>query len=67
MDKEKLKEKITQLIEESKQDIIDMEGMTEPVKPENSLGRISRMDAIQKNDQAKKKKKKKKKKNYKKC
>jgi len=47
MDKAKLKIKIQGLIQKSKQDIIDMEAMTQPVKPENSLGRISRMDAIQ--------------------
>lgn len=47
MDKNKIKEKIEALLIKSKSDIIDMERMTEPVKPENSLGRISRMDAIQ--------------------
>ncbi len=34
------------LITKMKADIIGLESMTEPVKPENSLGRISRMDAI---------------------
>lgn len=38
--------KIIELIEKSEQDIIEIEKMTQPVKPENSLGRISRMDAI---------------------
>jgi len=47
MDKEQIREKINTLILKSEQDILDMESMTEPVKPENSLGRISRMDAIQ--------------------
>ena len=47
VDKIQLKKKIESLIEKSKQDIMDMEAMTQPVKPENSLGRISRMDAIQ--------------------
>lgn len=41
-----LKQKIVQLIEKSQNDIIEIEKMTQPVKPENSLGRISRMDAI---------------------
>jgi len=41
-----LRKKILELIEKSKADIIDMEKNTQPVKPENSLGRISRMDAI---------------------
>lgn len=47
MDKEALKIKIESLIKKTESDIKDMEGMTQPVKPENSLGRISRMDAIQ--------------------
>jgi len=47
MDKQALRKKIEDLIEKSKSDIADMEAMTQPVKPENSLGRISRMDAIQ--------------------
>jgi len=41
-----LKKQILMLIEKSQSDIIDMENNTQPVKPENSLGRISRMDAI---------------------
>jgi DnaK suppressor protein len=47
VDKEALKTKIESLIQKTELDIKDMEGMTQPVKPENSLGRISRMDAIQ--------------------
>ena len=42
----KLKTQILLLIDKSQEDIIDMENNTQPVKPENSLGRISRMDAI---------------------
>jgi len=45
-DKAILKEKIEALIIKSAKEIISMESMTEPIKPENSLGRISRMDAI---------------------
>ena len=41
-----LKQKIEEHIIEVKADIIEIEKMTQPVKPENSLGRISRMDAI---------------------
>ncbi len=41
-----LKRQILALIAKSEQDILDMEKNTKPVKPENSLGRISRMDAI---------------------
>ncbi len=44
--KEALKNKIQELIASSGQDILDMEGMTAPVSPENSIGRVSRMDAI---------------------
>lgn len=47
MDKAALKIKIESLIEKTELDILDMQAMTQPVKPENSLGRISRMDAIQ--------------------
>ena len=45
-DKNILKEKIEALIIKYEADILETEKMTEPVKPENSLGRISRMDAI---------------------
>ncbi|MEE9437926.1 MAG: TraR/DksA C4-type zinc finger protein [Saprospiraceae bacterium] len=41
-----LKNKIIALIEKSKLDIVDIEKMTQPISPENSIGRISRMDAI---------------------
>ena len=44
--KEILLNKILESIEKSENDILDMERNTQPVKPENSLGRISRMDAI---------------------
>lgn len=40
------KEKILQMIAKSEVDIIDMEEMAKPISPENSIGRISRMDAI---------------------
>lgn len=41
-----LKAKIEALIIKYEEDIKETEKMTQPVKPENSLGRISRMDAI---------------------
>jgi len=44
--KEELKKKIIELLEKSKEDLVEISKMTLPVKPENSLGRISRMDAI---------------------
>lgn len=45
-DKAVLKKKIEELIVKYEHDITETEKMTQPVKPENSLGRISRMDAI---------------------
>ena len=45
-DKLILKEKIKQLLEKYEADIKETEGMTQPISPENSIGRISRMDAI---------------------
>ena len=45
-ERKELKLKITEHIAQVKADIIELEKMTQPVKPENSLGRISRMDAI---------------------
>lgn len=47
-DKERaeLKLSIAQKIEKSKTDILKLEEVTQPIKPENSLGRVSRMDAI---------------------
>lgn len=45
-EKKKLKAKILELIAQYEKDVVSTEAMTQPVKPENSLGRISRMDAI---------------------
>ena len=45
-EKSDLKKQINALIGKMKEDIASLEKMTQPVKPENSLGRISRMDAI---------------------
>lgn len=41
-----IKEKVLQEIEKTKKSIEDYRGMTKPISPENSIGRISRMDAI---------------------
>ena len=41
-----LKEKIIELIEKYEADIKETEKMTQPISPENSIGRVSRMDAI---------------------
>jgi len=45
-ERKELKKKIEEHILQVKADIVEIEKMTQPVKPENSLGRISRMDAI---------------------
>ena len=41
-----LKAKIVNGIEQVKKDIADLKELTKPIKPENSIGRVSRMDAI---------------------
>ena len=41
-----LKDKIEELIAQSEADVRDMEQNTQAIAPENSIGRISRMDAI---------------------
>jgi len=46
MDKIALKQKIIDLIAKTEEDLLELEDMTKPVVPENSVGRISRMDAI---------------------
>jgi DnaK suppressor protein len=45
-ERKELKLKIQDHIVKVKADIIEIEKMTQPVKPENSLGRISRIDSI---------------------
>lgn len=46
-EKQKIRIKIAGLILQSKDDIEDIEKNTQPISPENSIGRVSRMDAIQ--------------------
>ncbi len=41
-----LKQKIEQEINNTKAQIEELKVLTQPIKPENSLGRVSRMDAI---------------------
>jgi len=41
-----LKQKIEELIVKYEHDIKETEKMTQPIAPENSLGRVSRMDEI---------------------
>lgn len=45
-DRKELKKKILELIDKYEHDIKETEKMTQPISPENSLGRVSRMDAI---------------------
>ena len=45
-EKEVLRKKIERKLSITREKISQMEEMTQPVTPENSIGRISRMDAI---------------------
>ncbi len=45
-DRNTLREKITAAIAKTKNKIVELEEATQPIAPENSIGRISRMDAI---------------------
>ncbi len=45
-EKEVLRKKIQNLILKSEEDVVDLEDLTQPISPENSIGRVSRMDAI---------------------
>ena len=45
-EKEILKARIAKKLIRTKDKIADLEEMTKPIGPENSIGRISRMDAI---------------------
>lgn len=40
------KESIEKSIKETKKDISNLKELTKPISPENSIGRVSRMDAI---------------------
>ena len=46
IDKQQLREKIKQEIKKSQQQIAELKVETKPISPENAIGRISRMDAI---------------------
>ena len=43
---QQIEEKIKSEIEKTEQAIIEYKKMTQPISPENAIGRISRMDAI---------------------
>lgn len=45
-DKAKLRKRLKELIKKFEVEIESFEDMVKPISPENSLGRISRMDAI---------------------
>ena len=45
-EKQDLKDKIDKTILEMEDKIRALEGMTQPISPENAIGRVSRMDAI---------------------
>ncbi|MFN3405895.1 MAG: TraR/DksA family transcriptional regulator [Cytophagaceae bacterium] len=45
-EREKIKALITEQIERTIKEISFLEDLTKPIAPENSIGRISRMDAI---------------------
>ncbi len=45
-EKEELRNKIVEMIGKYETDITDLEKMTQPIGPENAIGRVSRMDAI---------------------
>lgn len=46
LDKKEIKAKILEEIEKTKKDVADLVEVTKPISPENAIGRISRMDAI---------------------
>ena len=46
MNIKKIKEKIQSKIAQTLDDIEDLKEITSPISPENAIGRISRMDAI---------------------
>lgn len=45
-EREALKEKIRESVISTERDISDLVELTKPIEPENAIGRISRMDAI---------------------
>jgi len=44
--REEIREKISRAIEETEKDITAFEELTKPIAPDNAIGRLSRMDAI---------------------
>ena len=46
LDKSQIRDKISEEITSTKQNIEDLVDLTKPIGPENAIGRVSRMDAI---------------------
>ena len=46
LQKEDIKKKIQAQLLETKQDIANLEELTKPIAPDNAIGRLTRMDAI---------------------
>ncbi len=45
-DRAQLKEKIKAAIKKTQEEVAQLEEATQPISPENAIGRVSRMDAI---------------------
>ena len=45
-ERNKAKESIKKSIQETQKDISNLKDLTKPISPENAIGRVSRMDAI---------------------
>ena len=45
-DRAELRAKIEEAISRTEKEIVEMKKMAQPITPENSIGRVSRMDAI---------------------
>ena len=46
MNKEKAVKAVTDKIEKTEREIVELKELTKPISPENAIGRVSRMDAI---------------------
>ena len=46
LDKKKIKNLIQEELKKLERSILDLKDLTQPISPENAIGRVSRMDAI---------------------
>jgi DnaK suppressor protein len=46
MNNQEVKDKIQEEIEKTEQNLVDYKAMAQPISPDDAIGRISRMDAI---------------------